>query len=156
MIDENQRNYIADRVKAVTDEFIADGLAEDAYSINCGYCQDLAQKVVLTLDGQLHAAEVWSDDLLVPSENEDGPRTIAWARITHNWPQLAAPAEISREEMDTIATDYNFGGGAHVWAEIEGLHYDAEAPEGVANPFELPFFRRTFEHYVSTRNTPRH
>jgi len=32
--------------------------------------------------------------------------------------------------------------GDHVWVEHKGLHYDAEAPQGVEDPFDLPFFHR--------------
>lgn len=154
MITPIQRQTIKDQVQAIAQEFVANGVAEDAYSINCGYCQDLAVKVILGLEPGLRGAEVWSDDLLVFSEDEDGPRVMAWDRISHNWADIALPEGISREEMDTIATDYNFGAGAHVWAEVEGLHYDAEAPDGVSNPLELPFFKRTFEHFLSNRSDP--
>ena len=30
----------------------------------------------------------------------------------------------------------------HWWITHEGRHYDAESPEGVASPLELPFYRR--------------
>ena len=30
----------------------------------------------------------------------------------------------------------------HVWIECDGLHYDAEEPEGVAHWWDLPFFGR--------------
>lgn len=31
---------------------------------------------------------------------------------------------------------------SHAWVEYEGEHYDAEAPEGVNSPEELPIFKR--------------
>lgn len=31
---------------------------------------------------------------------------------------------------------------AHAWVEYEGLHYDAECPEGVDKPRNLPLFQR--------------
>lgn len=34
------------------------------------------------------------------------------------------------------------GNGIHGWAEIDGKHYDAEAPEGVDDPRDLAFFKR--------------
>ena len=31
----------------------------------------------------------------------------------------------------------------HVWVWKDGKHYDAECPEGVTDPLELPIFNRT-------------
>lgn len=33
-------------------------------------------------------------------------------------------------------------GGDHYWIEYNGIHYDAEVPTGVTDPFDLPFFNR--------------
>lgn len=30
----------------------------------------------------------------------------------------------------------------HLWLEFNGMHFDAEAPSGVDDPFKLPFFER--------------
>ena len=33
----------------------------------------------------------------------------------------------------------------HVWVEYHGRHYDAECPNGVKNPLNLPIFRRVLK-----------
>ena len=38
--------------------------------------------------------------------------------------------------------DETYSSFAHAWIEFNGKHYDAECPEGVENPEELPFFKR--------------
>ena len=45
------------------------------------------------------------------------------------------------------------GDGDHFWIEYNGKHYDAEAPSGVDDYEELPFFQRTSDsfHINSTR-----
>jgi hypothetical protein len=35
-----------------------------------------------------------------------------------------------------------YGTPAHSWLEYEGRCYDAECPDGVASPPDLPFYRR--------------
>jgi hypothetical protein len=53
-------------------------------------------------------------------------------------------AELSQELGDgaTLADDDADGRiGGHVWTVFHGRHYDAEAPYGVDDPQELPFFK---------------
>lgn len=51
-----------------------------------------------------------------------------------------------------VAVNLRHGRGEHVWTYFEGRHYDSEAPEGVEDWLELPFFKRN---YVN-RKKPRH
>jgi len=50
-------------------------------------------------------------------------------------------AETVTGEIDDL-TVLQAGYGDHVWVEYNGRHYDAEAPTGVDEAFDLPFFAR--------------
>jgi len=39
--------------------------------------------------------------------------------------------------------EYKMVDGSHAWIEFKGKHFDAERPEGVEDPSELPIFCRT-------------
>ena len=41
-------------------------------------------------------------------------------------------------------------GGDHGWIRHKGVHYDAERPDGVYDPFDLPFFARFSPHEILT------
>lgn len=43
----------------------------------------------------------------------------------------------------TVLNRVNFNG--YSWVEVDGLHYDAETPQGVRNFFELPYMQRQIE-----------
>lgn len=44
--------------------------------------------------------------------------------------------------------DFNIDMSVHYWVVCDGVHYDAENPEGVQEPEHLPFFRS----YTNTLN----
>lgn len=88
---------------------------EDPQEINNGGCQDFAEFVVeqLTESGDLHG-------LAVDME----------------WFDEIAGAERDLGEL------YDDGFPWHVWVYHRGRHYDAEAPDGVEDWKDLPFWRR--------------
>lgn len=46
-----------------------------------------------------------------------------------------------RDELDYVTYIETYGGD-HGWVKYKGVHYDAERPEGVTDPFDFPFFSR--------------
>jgi len=134
--------------------FLAEDRAKDAYEINCGSCQDFAEELVRELDRQglgSDACEIWVDDLLLGEAMDDDRGQFDRVRIERDHPSLVPPEGLSWDDMDRLAEEYGFAGGTHVWVVIEGRHYDAEAPAGVDNAFDLPFFRRSIEDFLAAR-----
>jgi len=83
------------------------------YAINCGWCADLADELERRFPEGLQLA---TDHAAV------NPK---WA------PYRLQPAEVALMEE-----------AGHVWFYLQGLHFDAEAPHGVRDWRDLPFFRR--------------
>lgn len=143
-----QVESVSATVQRLVDRYIADGRAATPYEINCGLCQDLAADIIDAIDHTLRGAEVFIDDLLAGDPMDDDRVALDREKIARNWPAAALPSGISWDDMDVISEQFGFAGGIHVWVEIEGRHYDAEAVDGVDNPFDLPFFKRVFDTHL--------
>jgi len=146
---------VADIVTGLVREYIDKGCVDSAYEINCGWCSDFADDLIgraAQLQPVPSAQEVWVDDLLMDLGGDGIEVRFDLERISERYPEIALPAGISWADMDVIARDYGFAGGSHVWSVIDGRHYDAETPNGVVNPFDLPYFVRVMEHYQTTKN----
>lgn len=145
---------ISAAIQRIVDRYIDDRRAGSPYEINCGLCQDLAADIIADLDPSLRGAEVFVDDFLAGDALDDDRIALDRDRIARNWPGMTLPDGITWDDMDRISEQFGFAGGVHVWVEIEGRHYDAEAIDGVDNPLDLPFFKRIFESYLSQTSTP--
>ncbi|HIK61810.1 MAG TPA: hypothetical protein EYF98_14085 [Planctomycetes bacterium] len=83
------------------------------YAANCGWCVELADELERRFpDGEQLATD--------------------HAAINPTY----FPYSLSQAEVDLMDD------GAHVWFYLQRLHFDAEAPHGVADWRELPLFRR--------------
>lgn len=139
---------IPEVVKDLVAGYVADGRAKDAYEINCGSCQDFAAELIRALDDRsmgLRAYEIWVDDLLQGDPLDDERGDFDRERVERDHPATRPPEDLGWDGMDVVAKEYDFAGGTHVWVVIEDRHYDAEAPEGVDNAFDLPFFKRKLD-----------
>lgn len=70
-------------------------------------------------------------------------------RINPHW---QPPADFTWEQaFDECGLSWT---GTHIWAfcSANGLSYDIENVDGVANVFDLEFFKRIFAHYRAARN----
>ena len=63
-------------------------------------------------------------------------------------PSVVPPVGLDWDDLDHISAFGNFFSGTHVWIFANGRHYDAEAPEGVETPFDLPFFKRIINRWI--------
>lgn len=141
---------IAGIVASMTRYYIASGRALSSHDINCGSCADFAEAVLSAISSLRpvpEACEVWVDDMLVGSPDDDERLGFDQERLALRYPEASPPAGLEWSDMDEISRRYGFAGGSHVWVCAGGRHYDAEAVEGVENPFDLPYFRRVFEHF---------
>lgn len=146
--DSARTQQIHDIVVALTDEYIAAGHAKTAKDINAGLCEsfaiDLLQRVEQEIgicNGQdIGIANFLAEDPATGLASEGGP--FDRSLIAEHWPGFLPPEGFDWEDMDRLSHDANFDAGTHVWAYVNGLHFDAEMPDGVLSPFDLPFFQR--------------
>ena len=126
---------------------VASGAYPDATSVNAGYCGDFADDVYELLRAKGFRPhddldQVGIEGFLVPDEDMSEPPRFDRELVARHWPAMVPPAGLDWDAMDAVASDADFSPGTHTWIMLDGLHYDAETPEGVANPLALPFFER--------------
>ena len=142
--------------------WLAEKLAESGEHVNSGAapggcCSDFADAVAENLGGvraadALGVEQLGIDNFHVVNATFDEGRPIDRQLLARHWPKVLPPEGLSWDDLDRLSEDAGFSSGTHVWLTMDGLHYDAEAPEGVENFFELPFFRRVVAAWVVERN----
>lgn len=137
-------------IEKVRDDFLSEGVS-DAATINAGRCGCVVSDVAELLGGlddfyAMGMSEIGIDGFMNPHPEDECERDgFDRALIAERWPAITPPEGLDWEALDEIAAFANFNAGTHEWIVYEGRHYDAEAPEGVDNPFDLPFFVRIIE-----------
>lgn len=137
------REAIASAVKATLKDYIDSGNVKCAYDVGSGACEDFAYDVIakLTPDGRetpdLNVIEYAN---LTGRAGEDAdeifyPEMLKSIGLSH----IPVPIEIlNKSGLGEV--------GTHVfvrWKSPTGyLYFDAEVPEGVDSPFDLPFAQR--------------
>lgn len=111
---------LAMAIKRLADDFSQDGLSP--IHINHGLCADFADALSSRLDVHI----VNTEDLIAGDLEVDPPEGLSWDML--------------------LAWDISDLG--HSWIELDGRHYDAERPEGVANPFDLPCLRAGLHEFI--------
>lgn len=122
-------NRISEAVESLREDYVEHGFAQSYYEINNGQCEDFAMDLLKKLRSITTDVHELFNGSFMTGDGWD------WKLLKDAW-GIEPPAGLSADEVD----QFNFGG--HVWVEVGGLHFDAEAPEGVASFFELPIFKR--------------
>lgn len=135
---------LTDAIRAVRDRLVASGAYGDFAAINAGYCTDFANDVQEELGREacerLGVGELGIDNLMEHEDEE--PTVMDRALLAEHWPAVVPPEGLDWDGVDALAAAAGFSCGTHVWLLCDGRHFDAEAPDGVDSPFDLPFFRR--------------
>lgn len=155
----------AEDITRAVEQTAADYLSRPSYAsladINAGGCNGFANDVYARLGGYLTCSalglrEFGIEAFLVPPDEEDmvdgNPFDIAL--IEKHWPNVTPPDGFDWTMLDQLSADAGFNEGTHVFLEFQGRFYDAEAPEGVDNFLELPFFVRVRESWLVERHLP--
>lgn len=122
---------------ALTGRFEAEGFGPVA--INTGLCADFADALCADLAGVGAAAEIftldyfWSPDGGLDADSA-ARRAVVKLPDGLDWDMLTS-ADVAER-------------ASHAWVEFEGLCFDAEAPEGVESPFDLPSIRHALTEIV--------
>lgn len=69
--------------------------------------------------------------------------------MSEHWPTVQPTHDLTWDELDCLSAAAEFNGGTHEWMHLDGRFYDAEAPDGVENFFELPFFDRAVVSWIA-------
>jgi len=136
-------------IVAVRDRLVADGRYDGFAAINAGYCGDFADDVQDFLGRSPVCAEPYQVGVEGFMESEDDePTVMDRALLAEHWPDVVPPQGLDWDDVDALAARASFSCGTHTWLCLAGRHYDAEAPDGVDNFFDLPFFSRIVASWV--------
>ena len=127
---------IADTIRELRAQYLAENRASSYYEINNGICDQFADDAVKILERQFGESKLM---FAIGSENfYRGEYDETWdGDLLRSYWGMEPPASLSWLDLNNI----NFGG--HVWFVCDKRHYDAECPAGVDNFFDLPIFRRS-------------
>lgn len=135
---------LTEAIVKIRDRLLSEGIASAA-EINAGRCTCVVSDVAEELGGldafyEHGMSELGIDQLMIVEDGE--PSGFDRDLIADHWKDFVPPEGLNWDDMDAIAAYGNFSAGTHEWIVMDGRHYDAEAPAGVDNPFDLPFFQR--------------
>lgn len=137
IVESAEASALTAAIRAKAAGYIANGDRANDYGINNGMCDTLADEVVEELGGETDDLfTVWGENLT--AVGEDGFADC------HTW-DIALLGRISPNNHPTHGLTWDDVNGHipnHCWIIFNGRHYDAEAPEGVDNLFDLPLCRR--------------
>ena len=147
-------NTITAAIYKLRADYVCDGNYESIQAINSGGCEDFASDI-----HELIGRPPESSDFLIidPSfflqppldgESDNWGFPLNRDSLRAEWPSVVPPAGMDWDDLDHISAFGNFFSGTHIWIFAQGKHYDAEAPEGVSAPFELPFFQRIIKRWI--------
>jgi len=142
-------------ILAVREELLASGQYPTLAHINRGYCDGFCSDVADHLGipaGAEEPFELGIDNLM--ESDGDEPTIMDRALLEAHWPDIQPPEGLDWDDVDRLAADAGFSSGTHVWLCLDKRHYDAEAPEGVGNPFDLPFFKRVVASWLEECPAP--
>lgn len=106
-----------------------------AAAINSGYCADFRDGLFSAMREMPALAELdWRDlcynDFDLDAERPAPPPGLDWGLLSKR-PQNGAGMPVGLLDFC-----------CHEWVQFDGWHFDAEVPEGVSNPFDVPCIRR--------------
>jgi hypothetical protein len=126
-------------IRMLRDAFVAEGIAGDYSEINNGACGDFADAVLKSVSAgseEVYASyDVVSNSNFMTGLDGDPDEDEVWdGRLLSVIGGL--PRDWTIENINAVVFGY------HNWIVYEGMHYDAECPEGVGCMFDLPIFKR--------------
>lgn len=130
-------------VADLRDEFVDDGRAASPEEINCGLCVDFAEalesRILGTPLARLPGAVLQFEDFAIDPDGDGEPGDIRIEAISRE-PGFEPPPGLTWEDLNRWRIGETV---VHAWLSLGSLHYDAETPQGVANPLDLPCIRST-------------
>jgi hypothetical protein len=161
---QKSRLVLSEAIKATLAAWIVNSKAVDAAQINSGSarggcCSDFPSAVVARLGGAniadtIGIASLGRDNFQVEDADDSVGRPFDRPLLLRHWPKVRPPGDLDWDDLDQLSKDAGFSGLTHTWLETDGMHFDAEAPEGVENLFDLPIFQRIVRAWVAEKEMP--
>lgn len=161
MTEDMNRSRLSSAIEATLKAWLASGKAVSAAEVNSGAapggcCSDFAKAVISCLGGsdEADAMDVMLlglDNLQVVDPDDRIGRPFDRLLLERGWPEIRPPGSLSWDDLDQLSEDASFSGLTHTWLTKGRRHYDAEAPDGVENLFDLPFFQRAVASWIVER-----
>lgn len=135
-------------------DYVVNGNYDSYQAINLGGCEDFASDIDELIGNPAEDANYQIIDpayfLQAPAQGDDNNWGYPLDRcyVQERWPSVVPPSGLNWDDLDHISAFGNFSSGTHIWIFNDGKHYDAEAPEGVDTPFDLPFFKRIIGRWI--------
>jgi hypothetical protein len=135
-------------------EYLASGHYQNLLEINQGGCEnfacDLHELIGKPTENEKYAIvdPAFFMQEAIAGEDENSGYPMDRDHLAAHWPSVVPPAGLDWDDLDHISGFANFTPGTHIWVFSDGKHYDAEAPEGVSTPFDLPFFQRIIQRWI--------
>lgn len=146
----NEQTALKEIIKRLRDKYVKDPRIPEIttyFDINRGYCEEIAYRTFEEYEKLVYTgAEVLGTENFYVEDYEPGYEEFDWELLKSHWPR-----EYERNYKNPDCALEVYKGACHVWVYLDGKHYDSEAPEGVDNFFELPFFRRYEVQYLRER-----
>lgn len=127
-------------IEELRDIYLSSGTVHSYQEINCGYCPEFADEIICNYLKECKDIRMITTDYF-KNDNDSG-KSVWDLNILKNEYKSFLPQEILWNELNNVQL------GFHVWIYHNGKHFDAECSEGVANLFDLPFFKRDLNNYI--------
>lgn len=139
LFEEYKNNIdLTNLIITVRSEFLEKGICNSYSEINSGFCVDFVDEIEDRFSGKF---ETLTTNIFNPSDE----RIKEYLKQTYNDTIITKDSVCWSKNMldeygypDTDLLDEE--PPAHIWIYYNGKHYDAEAPNGVDNPWDLPIF----------------
>lgn len=137
---------IAAAIKEAVAQIAAENGGLDMLAVNNGHCETVAVTAIDLLKAAGCLAGVPEEELPEDAETlsfcieDDRTGILRFDRklLRRHWPAVKPPAPLTWNDVEALEmTDTR-----HAWIIFSQRHYDADAPDGVDNFFDLPLFRR--------------
>lgn len=142
----NHKENITKEIIRLSNEYIESGLAKNA----CVITDELSEEFAYQVQNNLLKTRAKTGILIFSiydfmSSEKDGPdnRHVFDLSFLNKRPNIVPISGLSWDDMAEVLFE------PHVWMYFDGLCFDAECPEGVLNFFELPFYKRAVNDYLS-------
>lgn len=134
---ENLNNNLTEVIKKIRDQYIERGLCNNYSQINAGLCVDFSDDVEDMFDGRFETLTT----SMFYVQDDNGKRDYMINTLNDTMIPCG-DLEWSKNQLDLYGYPDKdlmiMEPPRHIWIYYNGKHYDAECPDGVDNPWELP------------------
>jgi hypothetical protein len=142
---EATSRLVARTIRALTAEWLAEGVVPTVRAIGDGMCEEFANEVL----DRIHATDPATIDVVTAAFTDDW-----WLRETDGEGRdlgsaVSFEADVDRlrregaplpDDVPDAELSLLIGAATHMWIVHDGMHHDATAPDGAEHFLLMPFF----------------